>query len=123
MTELTSASTTTYGVVAPNRYHGAILKLLAGILLVGALLASQPVLAQARVVDCRGAVTPNITISSARNMSCLQAMRDMRRYHGSIDRSFPTPGGFRCNRVSGGQFGGQWRCTSGQRAYRFNFGD
>jgi hypothetical protein len=106
-----------------RRMKGVILKLLAGLLLVGALLASQPVLAQARVVDCRRAVTPNITISSARNMSCIQAMRDMRRYHGSIYRSFSTPGGFRCNQVSGGQFGGQWRCTSGQRAYRFNFGD
>ena len=94
MTELTSVSATTYGaVVAPNRYHGVILKLLAGILLVGAVLASQPVLAEARVVDCRRAVTPNITISSARNMSCIQAMRDMRRYHGSIDRASPRPAG------------------------------
>ena len=89
----------------------------------GELPLKRPGLAQARVVDCRRAVTPNITISSARNMSCIQAMRDMRRYHGSIGGSFSTPGGFRCNRVSGGQFGGQWRCTSGQRAYRFNFGD
>jgi hypothetical protein len=89
----------------------------------GELPLKRPGLAQARVVDCRRAVTPNITISSARNMSCIQAMRDMRRYHGSIYRSFSTPGGFRCNQVSGGQFGGQWRCTSGQRAYRFNFGD
>jgi hypothetical protein len=75
------------------------------------------------ILDCRSAVTLNIAISSARNLSCIQAMRDMPRYHESIGRSFSTPGGFRCDRVSGGQLGGQWRCASGQRAYRFNFGD
>jgi hypothetical protein len=30
---------------------------------------------------------------------------------------------YRCTRVSGGQFGGQWRCVRGAKAYRLEFGD
>jgi hypothetical protein len=76
------------------------------------------------VVDCNAwASYPNIKISSARNMSCRAAVLDMRRYRGQIFRRFRTPGGFVCTRVSGGQFGGQWRCVSGAKAYRFEFGD
>jgi hypothetical protein len=77
----------------------------------------------ARVVDCHARVDFNLTISSARNMRCRTARRDMRRYRGSIGRRFRTPGGFRCRRVSGGRLGGQWRCVRGRKAYRFEFGD
>jgi hypothetical protein len=77
----------------------------------------------ARVVDCHARVDFNLTISSARNMRCRAARRDMRRYRGSIARRFRTPGGFRCRRVSGSRLGGQWRCVRGRRAYRFDFGD
>ncbi len=79
----------------------------------------------AGVVDCRNYVHDeiNIVISSARNMRCRAAERDMERYRGPIRRRFKTPGGFRCLRVSGGAYGGQWRCVKGGRAYRFDFGD
>jgi hypothetical protein len=76
------------------------------------------------VVDCHVyAKYPNTLISSARNMTCRAAAQDMRNYRGQIFRRFRTPGRFVCTRVSGGQFGGQWRCVSGTRAYRFEFGD
>ena len=77
-----------------------------------------------RVRDCNHWVSyPNTKISSARNMTCRRAKRDLRRYRGSISRRFKTPGGFRCRRVSGTRLGGQWRCVKGRRAYRFEFGD
>jgi len=76
------------------------------------------------VVNCHAYVRyPNTLISSARNMTCGAAAQDMRRYRGQISRRFRTPGGFVCARVSGAQFGGQWRCVSGTRAYRFEFRD
>ena len=75
------------------------------------------------VVRCHAAVDFNIYVSSARNMSCRAAAKEMRRYKKSIARRFRTPGGFRCYRVSGGALGGQWRCVRGVRAFRFEFGD
>jgi hypothetical protein len=89
------------------------------------LIAASPAVARpSAVTDChRWAYYPNVLISSARNMSCRAAARDMRRYRHSIDRSFRTPGGFRCRQQSGVPEGGQWRCVRGGRAYRFEFGD
>jgi hypothetical protein len=79
---------------------------------------------QDTVVDCDVyAHYPNVLISSARNMTCRRAARDMRRYRGSIKRRFRTPGGFRCTQQSGVPEGGQWRCVKRRRAYRFEFGD
>jgi hypothetical protein len=76
------------------------------------------------VVDCHVyAKYPNTLISSARNMTCASAARDMRTYRRQISRRFRTPGRFVCTRVSGAQFGGQWRCVRGSQASRFNFGD
>jgi hypothetical protein len=78
----------------------------------------------ANVVDCNAwASYPNIKISSARNMTCRAAVVEMRRYRGQIFRRFRTPGRFTCTRVSGGQFGGQWRCVRATLAFRFEFGD
>jgi hypothetical protein len=78
----------------------------------------------ASVRDCHTyAYYPSVLISSARNMSCRAAKREMRRYRRPIRRRFRTPGGFRCSRVSGGRFGGQWRCAKGARAFRFEFGN
>lgn len=65
----------------------------------------------------------NLLISSARNMSCRSAQREMRRYRRSIGYRFATRGGFRCRRVSGTRLGGQWRCVKGRMAFRFEFGD
>ena len=80
--------------------------------------------AAAGVITCHvWASYPNVLISSARNMSCTAAAREMRRYRGSIARRFRTPGGFACYRVSGVPVGGQWRCVRGARAFRFEFGD
>jgi hypothetical protein len=76
------------------------------------------------VVPCHvWAKYPNTLISSARNMTCKAAAREMRNYRGQISRTFDTPGRFHCSRVSGGTFGGQWRCVRGTRAFRFEFGD
>ena len=80
--------------------------------------------APADVVDCNvWASYPNIKISSARNMTCRAAAREMRRYRGNIRRRFQTPAGFACGRVSGGPLGGQWRCARGGAAFRFEFAD
>jgi hypothetical protein len=80
--------------------------------------------ARAGVVDCHTwASYPNVLVSSARNMTCSAARKDMRRYQGSISKRFSTPGGFRCRQVSGIPEGGQWRCVKGTRAYRIEFGD
>jgi hypothetical protein len=94
-------------------------------LVAGAVPASAgPSSAAARVRDCHTPVNPpNSYISSARNMTCRAAARDLKRYEGSYSRRFKTPGGFSCRRVSGGALGGQWRCVRGRRAYRFEFGD
>ena len=78
----------------------------------------------AAVRDCNVFVHyPNMKITSARNMSCRSARAEMRRHRRSVRRRFRTPGGFTCRRVSGGELGGQWRCTRGTRAFRFDFGD
>ena len=96
-------------------------------LAVAAVFAATAVAAPAtpqRVVPCHvWAKYPNTLISSARNMTCKAAAREMRSYRGQISRTFGTPGRFRCSRVSGGTFGGQWRCVRGTRAFRFEFGD
>jgi hypothetical protein len=92
--------------------------------LAGAALAPGPAAAADTVVSCHTwASFPNVLISSARNMTCRAARKDMRSYRGQIFRTFKTPGGFRCGRVSGGRLGGQWRCVKKRNAYRFDFGD
>jgi hypothetical protein len=80
--------------------------------------------AQARVVDCSTyADFPNTKISSARNMSCAAAVKVMKAYKGDISRTFKAPQSFTCTQVSGSQYGGQWRCTKGTKAFRFEFKD
>jgi len=82
-----------------------------------------PAEAPAKVRDCHTHADFNLLISSARNMRCKTARRDLRRHHGSISFRFRTPGGFTCTRVSGSALGGQWRCVKQRKAYRFEFGD
>jgi hypothetical protein len=82
-----------------------------------------PAGASAEVHGCNHHADFNVLISSARNISCTKARAEMRRYKGSIRKTFSTPRGFRCRRVSGGRLGGQWRCAKGRRAFRFEFGD
>jgi hypothetical protein len=80
--------------------------------------------ASAAIVDCAVfAYYPNVEITSARNMGCREAARDMRRHRTGIATRFRTPGGFACARVSGFELAGQWRCVAGARAYRFDFMD
>ncbi len=100
-------------------------RLFVAVVVSAAGLGLVPGASSAAVVDCRRYVGDeiNILISSARNMSCRAADRDMERYRGSISRRFTTPGGFTCARVSGSAYGGQWRCIRRGRAYRFEFGD
>lgn len=79
--------------------------------------------AQAKVVDCSVyAKAPNTKISSARGMTCAEAAGVMKAYRGQIGRTFIAQH-FRCTQVSGSQFGGQWRCVRGARAFRFEFKD
>ena len=82
-----------------------------------------PAEAPANVRSCHTRADFNLLISSARNMRCKTARRDLRRHHGSISFRFRTPGGFTCTRVSGSALGGQWRCVKQRKAYRFEFGD
>ena len=91
------------------------------VVLLGAAAPSEA--APARVRDCNAKADFNLVVSSARNMRCRTAKRDLRRHRGSIGFRFTTPGGFRCMRVSGSSLGGQWRCVKGDRAYRFEFAD
>jgi len=77
----------------------------------------------ARVRTCHVAADATIHVSSARNMTCRAAARDIRRYRGSISTRFRTPGGFTCRRVSGNRLQGQWRCVNGAKAYRIEFAD
>jgi hypothetical protein len=79
--------------------------------------------ADAAVRDCQSSKSDNAYVSSARNMTCKAARRDLHRYQGSIKRHFTTPGGFHCRRVSGSRLAGQWRCVKGAKAYRFEFAD
>ena len=79
--------------------------------------------ASAAVVDCSSySDYPNTKISSARNMTCAAATKVMKAYKGDISRRFKA-GAFTCGQVSGSQYGGQWRCTSGIKAFRFEFKD
>ena len=79
--------------------------------------------APATLRTCHTRADFNLLISSARNMRCKTARRDLRRHHGSISFRFRTPGGFRCKRVSGNALAGQWRCVKQRKAYRFEFSD
>ena len=81
------------------------------------------ILASAAVVSCHAHADFNLLVTSARNMTCAAAARELRRYRGSIAFRFRTPGGFGCYRVSGSRLGGQWRCVRGRQAFRFEFGD
>ena len=106
------------------RAAGALLAIAACLLAAAAPGGAAQRTRPAQVVDCNVyASFPNIKISSARNLSCRAAARDMRSYRGNIHRRFRTPGGFVCERVSGGRLGGQWRCVRDTAAYRFEFGD
>ena len=92
-------------------------------LVTAAVLLLLPAEAPAKVRDCHTHADFNLLISSARNMRCKTARRDLRRHHGPISFRFRTPGGFTCTRVSGSALGGQWRCVKQRKAYRFEFGD
>ena len=85
--------------------------------------AGSPAASAAAVRDCSLSAGPTIEISSARNMTCRAARRDIRRVKRGISRRFRTPGGFRCRQVSGTVYSGQWRCAKGAKAYRFEFAD
>jgi hypothetical protein len=75
------------------------------------------------VVTCHVRADFNLLISSARNMPCKGAARELRAYRGSIARRFSLRSGFACYRVSGNRLAGQWRCVRGRQAFRFEFSD
>ena len=92
-------------------------------LVTAVVLLLLPAEAPAKLRSCHTRADFNLLISSARNMRCKTARRDLRRHHGSISFRFRTPGGFRCQRVSGNALAGQWRCVKQRKAYRFEFSD
>jgi hypothetical protein len=82
-----------------------------------------PVATAAAVVDCHSySDYPNTLISSARGLSCAAATKVMKSYKGDISKTFKVQA-FRCGQVSGSQYGGQWRCVNGAKAFRFEFKD
>ena len=86
-------------------------------------LAAPAEAAPPRLRSCSTKADFNLLISSARNMFCRTARRDLRRHRGPIAFRFSTPGGFNCMRVSGHALAGQWRCLKGRKASRFEFRD
>jgi hypothetical protein len=95
-------------------------------ILVGALTALVALgtgVSSARVLSCHAHADFNVEVTSARNMTCSAAARDIRSYRGSIRTRFRTPGGFACTRVAGEPLEGRWRCVKGVKAYRFAFSD
>jgi len=96
---------------------------LAILLIAAAAVPVNATAAPAQLRHCAVKVDFNLEISSARNITCRAAARDLRRHHGSIATHFKTPRGFACRRVSGTELGGQWRCVRRSRAYRFEFSD
>jgi hypothetical protein len=103
------------------RTRATLLTMLAVVMLLGSVAPSGA--APSRLRSCSTNADFNLHISSARNMRCQTAKRDLRRHKGSIGFRFRTPGGFACMRVSGTSLGGQWRCVKGRKAYRFEFAD
>jgi len=95
--------------------------LLTAIVLLGSALPSEATPTRLRSCDTRADF--NLHISSARNMFCRTARRDLRRHRAPIAFRFTTPGGFRCMRASGNALAGQWRCVKRRKAYRFEFSD
>jgi hypothetical protein len=94
--------------------------------LVGAvtvLVAFGTGVSSARVLTCHAHADFNVEVTSARNMTCSAAARDIRAYKGSIRTRFQTPGRFTCTRVAGERLEGRWRCAKGVKAYRFEFSD
>lgn len=82
---------------------------------VALLAGAQP--ADARVRNCEivdGSVAAVVT--SARNMTCRAAARDIRRSKYRTHER--TVGGFRCASTGRPYF---WRCTKGRQAYRWNY--
>ena len=89
-----------------------------------ALLALPGASAGSAVVrSCNHAVEFNLKIISARNMRCRAARRVMRRNDRPIGVNFAVPNGFRCKLREGSPIGGIWRCTRGDKAFRFDFAD
>lgn len=71
--------------------------------------------------DCPGVGGPTISNVSIRFMTCGQAQGVIDTM-GAISTHF-TVLNFTCDRLSGGDLGGTWRCVRGQSALRFDFGD
>ncbi len=87
------------------------------------VVAAAPSGSAAFVSGCsRGQLEVNYSGISVRNMKCATA----RRLIGSLRRA---PGarftvqGWGCRRLSGGLYGGTFRCTRGNAAFRFGWGD
>ena len=99
------------------------MKVLATLALLVALAAAGATQARGAVVTCHVRADFNLLVSSARNMTCKAAVRELRAYRGSIARRFRLRSGFACYRVSGNRLAGQWRCVRGRQAFRFEFSD
>ena len=106
--------------------YGRLVRTRAALLIATVVLLGTAVPAEAaplRLRSCHTRADFNLLITSARNMFCRTARRDLRRHQAPIAFRFRTPGGFRCTRVSGNALAGQWRCVKRRKAYRFEFSD
>jgi hypothetical protein len=77
-----------------------------------------PTPAASEISDCSESAGRGVVVSSAAGMTCTQAVAQVRTA-GTIAQSFQTSSGFDCQRVVGTNQRGQWRCASGQQAFRF----
>lgn len=94
---------------------------LARFLLPAALLAAALALpSSALAVDCEARVGSTLyTVTSARDVSCADAARDLARLRGAFPARFRTPGRFACVKGAPVNRRAAWRCTRGSEAYRF----
>jgi hypothetical protein len=78
-----------------------------------------PAPAALEITDCQSPAGTGIRVTSAAGMTCAQGVREMRGGPSAVSERFTSPGGFVCQRVAGNQQRGQWRCSKGTRAFRF----
>jgi hypothetical protein len=89
------------------------------VLAIGAAIAVLPSTAPA--VSCR-APLHLVEVTSAKKLTCRQAVRDLHAYTDIYATTFSTPGGYSCRIISRRSARETvFRCGKGSRAYRFEF--
>jgi hypothetical protein len=95
------------------------MRLMLTVLAIGAALAVLPSTASA--VSCRGPLHL-VEVTSAKRLTCRQAVRDLHAYTDICATTFSTPGGYSRRIISRRSASDTvFRCGKGSRAYRFEF--